>query len=727
MAMPGLVAAAQSPQKTVLVLIPLQRGSSMSLDIDDTIRTVLNDGLAGQLDYYTEYLDVARFPEPDYQSAVRDFFRRKYARQTFDMVIATTDVTLEFVNAYRDELFPGAAVVSGVSSPQANLSTPRAGPWATGVVLPVDLKRTIDVAIQLQPGLRDVFVVSGASDTDRGYQDLARAQFRAFDGRLRFTYSSGLAIQDLLRRVSSLPQHTIVYFLSFFDDGHNSKFDELKALDQVAAVANVPTYVWIDTRMGHGSVGGSVFSVEQAAGAVANVALRVLKGESPESIPVREIDAHITQFDWRQLRRFGISETRLPAGSLVRFREPSLWDQYKLYIVGATGVLLWQTGLIAGLLVQRGRRRRVENALRESEERFRVAADTAPVMIWRSRSDKAHDFFNRPWLEFRGCTMEQEMGSGWTAGIHPADLDECLTTYTMAFNERRPFQREFRLRRADGEYRWVLDSGVPRFAPDGAFAGFIGSCFDITERREAEADLRESEAALRKSHRQNQELAGRLITAQEVERARIARELHDDVGQRLASFSIALGTLRRRLPGAPQPVHDELAGLQRETVTLGNDLRLLSHELHPALLEHLGLVDALRRRCEEVSAESGVTVALDVTSELGPVPDEVALCLYRVAQEALRNVVNHAQARSARVELSRQNGRVAMRITDDGRGFEPELAASRRGLGLISLDERVKMLEGTLAIESSPHSGTTVSAMVPFGDPDATTTSPRRG
>jgi len=722
-----LVAAAQSPQKTVLVLIPLQRGSSMSLDIDDTIRTVLNDGLAGQLDYYTEYLDVARFPEPDYQPAVRDFFRRKYARQTFDMVIATTDATLEFVNAYRDELFPAAAVVSGVSSPHADLSTPRAGPRATGVVLPVDLKRTIDVAIQLQPDLRDVFVVSGASDTDRGYQDLARAQFRAFDGRIRFTYSSGLAIQDLLRRVSALPQHTIVYFLSFFDDGHNSKFDGLKALDQVAAVANVPTYVWIDTRMGHGSVGGSVFSVERAAGAIANVALRVLKGESPESIPVREFDAHITQFDWRQLRRFGISETRLPAGSLVRFREPSLWDQYKLYIVGATAVLLWQTALIAGLLVQRVRRRRVEGALRESEERFRLMADTAPVLVWRSDVDKARDFFNQPWLQFRGRTMEQELGDGWTEGVHRADLERYLATYNQAFDERRPFRVECRLRRADDEYRWMLDSGIPRFASDGAFAGYIGSCIDITERQRAEAELRESEASLRKSHQENQELAGRLITAQEVERARIARELHDDVGQRLASFSIALGTLRRRLPGAAQPVHDELAGLQRETVTLGNDLRLLSHELHPALLEHLGLVDALRRRCEEVSAESGVTVALDVTSELGPVPDEVALCLYRVAQEALRNVVTHAQARSARVELSRQNGRVAMRISDDGRGFEPGTAAGRRGLGLISLDERVRMLAGTLGIESAPRIGTIVSVTVPCGDPDATATSPRRG
>ena len=247
-------------------------------------------------------------------------------------------------------------------------------------MLPVDLKRTIDVAIQLHPGLRDVFVVSGASDTDRGYQDLARAQFRAFDGRLRFTYSSGLAIQDLLRRVSALPRHTIVYFLSFFDDGHGSKFDELKALDQVAAAANVPTYVWIDTRMGHGSVGGSVLSVELAAGALANVALRVLKGESPESIPVREFDAHITQFDWRQLQRWGISETRLPAGSLVRFRQPSLWDQYKFYVVGATSVLVVQTALIAGLLVQRTRRRRVENAMRGARRRFERATSRRRIL-----------------------------------------------------------------------------------------------------------------------------------------------------------------------------------------------------------------------------------------------------------------------------------------------------------------------------------------------------------
>ena len=305
MAMLRLVAAAQSPQKTVLVLIPLQRGSSMSVEIDDTIRTVLNGGLAGQLDYYTEYLDVARFPEPDYQPAVRDFFRRKYISQTFDVVVAPTNAMVDFAIKYRDELFPGATVVFATGSPRSESNT-------TGVVFPLNMKSSIDIAIQLHPDLRHVFVVSGVSDSDRYYQDLAREQFRTYDDRLDFTYSSGLAMPDLLRRLAELPQHTIVYFLSLFDDGHGSKFDELTALDRVVAVASVPTYVWSDTSEGHGSVGGSVLSAERVAGAVADVALRVLKGESPEAIPVREIDPNITQFDWRQLKRWGISETRLP-------------------------------------------------------------------------------------------------------------------------------------------------------------------------------------------------------------------------------------------------------------------------------------------------------------------------------------------------------------------------------------------------------------------------------
>jgi len=143
-------------------------------------------------------------------------------------------------------------------------------------------------------------------------------------------------------------------------------------------------------------------------------------------------------------------------------------------------------------------RQEAEKALREKEERFRVMADSAPVMIWVSGTDKLCDYFNKPWLEFTGRTLEQELGDGWAEGIHPEDSEGCLHAYITAFDAREPFTREYRLRRYDGEYRWVLNSGVPRFAPGGEFAGYIGSCIDITERKQAEEALRESEERYRR-------------------------------------------------------------------------------------------------------------------------------------------------------------------------------------------------------------------------------------
>ena len=284
----------------------------------------------------------------------------------------------------------------------------------------------------------------------------------------------------------------------------------------------------------------------------------------------------------------------------LRFREPGLFEQYRNYVLTAVGLLLLQTTLIAGLLIQRSNKRRAERSLRESEERFRVMADTAPVMVWRSGPDQRCDFFNKPWLEFRGRRLQDEMGEGWTEGVHPDDLHRCLATYTAAWPGRESFRMEYRLRRADGEYRWVLDTGVPRLASDGTLLGYIGSCLDITERRQAEEALRANEAALRQSHVEIEDLAGRLITAQETERARIARDLHDDISQQLAAISIAMSECRQPELHASTELLDVVAGVQRQTIELTEDIRLLSHDLHPGVLEHADLVDALRSHCWRV-------------------------------------------------------------------------------------------------------------------------------
>jgi PAS domain-containing protein len=213
----------------------------------------------------------------------------------------------------------------------------------------------------------------------------------------------------------------------------------LDAFDRVTDAANAPVYSWITTVRDRGAVGGSLVSPELLATRLAELTLRVLGGEKPDDIPVVEVDGNVDEVDWRQLRRWGISESRVPAGTNVRFRQPSLWAQYKFYIVATTSLLVLQTALIAGLVVQRVRRRRAESALRESEERFRIMADTAPVMEVRHR--QRCDFFNKPWLEFRGRTMAQETVR-LTEGVHPADPDDCLIAYTAAFDERRPFRHE---------------------------------------------------------------------------------------------------------------------------------------------------------------------------------------------------------------------------------------------------------------------------------------------
>lgn len=263
-------------------------------------------------------------------------------------------------------------------------------------------------------------------------------------------------------------------------------------------------------------------------------------------------------------------------------------------------------------------------------------------------------------------------------------------------------------------YRWYVVAAASLIALQAIL--IAGLLFQRRRRRLAEADIRLKESALRVSYEQVRELNGQLITAQEEERGRIARELHDDVGQRLASLSIGLSSLKRHAAAADRGIGDGLSQLQKEAVCLAKDLRDLSHELHPGVLQHVGLPAALRARCEEISAESRVEIGFDVADGWSETPDEISLCLYRVAQEALRNMVTHANAATGHVSLGRRNGHVEMQIADDGRGFDANGSASHKGLGLLSMRERVRMLGGSLDIRSSAGAGTVAVVSIPAGD-----------
>jgi PAS domain S-box-containing protein len=479
-------------------------------------------------------------------------------------------------------------------------------------------------------------------------------------------------------------------------------------------------------------------------------------------------------------------------------------------------------------------RKRAEDAVKESEQRFRLIADTAPVMIWMSGTDKLCTYFNKPWLDFTGRSLEEELGNGWAEGVHADDLQNCLDTYTQLFERREKFRMQYRLRRYDGEYCWILDVGVPRLNPDRSFAGYIGIAVDVTERKEAEEALREFNRALEKqtvelqareellkifvknvpagvamldrdmrylqvsdrwcadysvldssqvlgrSHYElfpdipdrwkevhRRALAGetvradedrwdreggttwlrwevrpwlnleglpggilifaeditrrkqmeevlsdmsrKLIESQEQERARIGRELHDDINQRLAMLAMELDQLQ----GDPSDIQSRVRRLREQTLEISSDVQALSHDLHSSKLEYLGVVGGIKSWCKEFAARQRMEIDFkdDVSSVL---PFEVGLCLLRVLQEALHNSVKHSGVKRIEVQLAEKSNEVQLTVCDLGTGFDTEAAKQHGGLGLKSMRERVRLVNGTIEIRSKPMRGTTVCVRVPF-------------
>jgi PAS domain S-box-containing protein len=341
-----------------------------------------------------------------------------------------------------------------------------------------------------------------------------------------------------------------------------------------------------------------------------------------------------------------------------------------------------------------------EAALRESEARFRSMADTTPVLMWMASPDMLATYFNQNWLDFTGRSLTEELGNGWVASVHPEDVPRCHQLYLEAFASRERFRMEFRLRRHDGEYRWIVDMGVPMFNADNSFAGYLGSCMDVTDHKLAEEMLHN--------------LSRRLIEAQEQERRRIARDLHDDINQRLALLGVKIGALKRHLPLSQEELLERLRDLSERTSDIANGIHAISHKLHSSQLDYLGLVSAVEGLCTEFSSQQHVEIDFvhhDVPTAL---PQTVSLCLFRVLQETLSNAVKHSGSTRFEAQLWGSSGKIHLTVRDSGVGFDVNAAQRATGLGLISMRERVHSVNGTMAILSKREYGTEVRVTVPI-------------
>jgi PAS domain S-box-containing protein len=357
---------------------------------------------------------------------------------------------------------------------------------------------------------------------------------------------------------------------------------------------------------------------------------------------------------------------------------------------------------IIGIVADITARKLAETELALAHDRLRLAMESGKSVAWDWDVKSGRDSWFGDLRTVFGIPGDSHVGDveDFRRRVHPEDLERVWAAATDAMQSHKPYMAEFRALWPDGTVRWVEATGKFYYSPDGEAQRMLGMNVDITERKLAEEAL----AAMRRS----------LIEAQEQERTRIARDLHDDTNQRLALLAIAIEQLKRVLPNPTVEILDLVEKLRKDTSEISNDIQALSHELHSPRLELLGLVAAMRGFCKEFSEHQKVEIDFRTHDLPGPLPPDISLCLFRVLQEALHNSAKHSGAQRFEVQVWGATGEIHLKVSDSGAGFDLETAMKSRGLGLTSMQERLQLVKGKFSIDSQPQRGTTIHAHVPL-------------
>lgn len=552
--------------KNILVL----HMESARLPMNALISKTLEDGLdAARISHVTfdEYLDENRLRQA--RSVIADSLEVKYAGKKLDLIITAGPQAFGFLMEYGNKLWPNIPKLYCLMDlKEVPSSLPED---ITGIAGSLDFSPSIDLALQLQPDLKHVYYIGGATPQELGRQKIVQQDFKHFEDRLDFTYLNELPWADLLKKIHSLPTHSAVLFTTYFIDSTGQPFITSSICPSITAAANAPVYVPFDMLLHCGAIGGSVYSIAASAQAVTRMAVHVLKGEALPRIPVQETIANRIYVDRNQMERWGIPDDRVPADATLTELQPSLLKRYSRYLLSFAAILFVQLIIIIALFLQIRRKKRADLAVRL--------------------------------------------------------------------------------------------------------------------------------------------MSKRVIEAGEEERRHIARELHDDMGQRLSLLSFQLDSVNSQLHNGNAPAKPSLDEPLQELSTLITDVHKLSHRLHSSKLEHLGLKVAMTELCQHFSEKYGLAVDLRANAIPAALRGEAALCFYRVAQEAMNNVVKHSHAPSAQIVFSVNDGRVEMKIVDAGRGFDAGSAPI--GLGLTTMEERVRALDGVFTLSSRAGYGTIITAVIP--------------
>jgi PAS domain S-box-containing protein len=339
----------------------------------------------------------------------------------------------------------------------------------------------------------------------------------------------------------------------------------------------------------------------------------------------------------------------------------------------------------------------------KSEERLRLLMESANILPWEADAESwRFTYAGDQAIKMLGYPVEQWYEPDfWAAHIHPDDREQAISFCETRSAKLEYYEFEYRMIAMDGQIVWIHDL-VNVFRKNGQPKTLRGFMIDITGRRQTEEALRD--------------LGGRLISAQEEERRRVARELHDDLNQRMALLSIELEQLGQKIPQNQSDLRMRVRDLGTKAQEISTEIHRMSYQLHPSKLDHLGLKAALKSFCEEISVSQELNIEFSHQGFPATLPKDITLCVFRIAQESLRNVIKHSGARDARVVLEKTDEAVRLTVSDTGCGFDTESDKMKRGLGFISMRERLRLVGGEIAIHSQPSRGTQIDVSVSLAE-----------
>ena len=644
------------PVRTVVLLYPEVRLLPEILAVEDAIRPALDPD--GAVSLYTEYLDLARATDAEYERQAIALLRDKYAGQRVDLIMPVAFPALRFFLSHRAALFPGVPAVFAAASLDG-VTGLDLGSDVTGVRLPSEWGATLEAALALQPGTRRAIVVSGTSAIDQNLQAAAAHDLARYRDRVEITYLAGWPIARLLDEVATLPKDTVVLFVSLLRDQAGRLFTDPEAVSLITRASSVPVYGWSETHLGHGIVGGRLASFVSQGTRAAELAMRVLGGERPGALPVIEGSGTAYVFDERQLRRWGLSASRLPPGSIVRYQDASLWDLYGWNIVGAGALVVALALLSTGLLIERSGRRRAEVSL---GERFRfetLLAEEAATFSRVSGADVDHE------IERALRRIADFLGVDWST----------LTEYSEDSRTARV------------THRWVAEGMGPQ--PVAALG--LGETpwsveqlrRGITVRFVRVEELPEVEAAMdRQTYRRlgvksrvavPLTMEGVVIGALAFSAVTVERAWRDEFVQRLQLLGeVFANTLsRRRAEMEGQRLREDLAHIGRVS-TVGELTASLAHELNQPLTAILANAQAVRR-----ILDAGQADLIEVRAIVDDIVDDDKRASDVIGR--LRGLLKKGALERSSLDMSELVGQVARLVAADAvlRGVVIELELAR--------------------------------------------------